>query len=151
MATALKQPDVTRTVATAGFTDVLDSDSILDALYGDRTTLDLVSEAHAVALKWSDELLVKHKTVGGAQDECSVTTGRLLQVLLEQASKDPIPGLGGVTGERYTASLIVVGDQADSGASQASADKVDSHVRRIALSWLDKMLFCGTSLQRPTS
>ena len=75
-------------------------------------------------------------------------TGRLLQVLLEQASKDPIPGLGGVTGERYTASLIVVGYQADSGASQASADKVDSRVRRIALSWLDKMLFCGTSLQR---
>lgn len=132
--------------ATDVYTHILDRDAILNTLYGDSTTADLVKEARAVALAWRDNILIETEL---EPDSACVKTGILLQSLLLRASRDPIPGLGGgMTGERHTAALVVVASQqADSSASSRSADEVsdrrDGCVRRLAERWFECMLYRG--------
>ena len=103
--------------AADAYSEVLDRDSILDTLYSDSTTAELVRGAEEIIPSWIDDPLFEYKepTVQ------VVKTGVLLQSLLGQASKDFVPGLGNaVTGERHTASLIVVAGRQDASTARGT-------------------------------
>lgn len=132
---------------TDGFGSIVSAESIKDTLYGDCATSQLVERAHEAAEAWNDDELM-------CQGEITVSTGRLLTALLDHASKDVIPEFipkstspssgAGVTGERYTAAIIVA---ADREASKARVTRLSQNkVRNIAAAWFELMLLRGTLL-----
>ncbi|KAF8521616.1 hypothetical protein BU17DRAFT_64842 [Hysterangium stoloniferum] len=99
-----------------------DLETDIDTVIGDGgfPTNALVSEARTITTAWRNATLRKY------QDR-KVFVGIFLDALLDFSGKDPIPGRGGVTGDRYTAGVIY-------------AAYKDGKVFEVAQAWFESMV-----------